>query len=196
MTTIRTSGHNLTNSLGATARNHNSASGNPLHLRTFRSGSENPRVEFRRRNTCDLHGSRTERRIQFERHKDGNPLQSIFSTVRCSPNRSTLRYFTRFRLGSKPWNLHRKAVFGSIPPSRSALPKSRVIRHPTNGHSKAVRLPRRLIRPSGHLDFGQQKRARISCRLTRADDGMTTTVEQTFLLSETIQCCTPFPRGL
>lgn len=29
----------------------------------------------------------------------------------------------------------------------SALPKSRVIRHPTNGHSKAVRLPRRLIPP-------------------------------------------------
>ena len=70
-----------------------------------------------------------------------------FLNVRCSPNRSTLRYFTRFRLGSKPWNLHRKAVFGSIPPSRSALPKSRVIRHPTNGHSKAVRLPRRLIPP-------------------------------------------------
>ena len=28
-----------------------------------------------------------------------------------------------------------------------SLPKSRVIRHPTNGHSKAVRLPRRLIPP-------------------------------------------------
>lgn len=47
----------------------------------------------------------------------------------------------------KALELTPKGCFGSIPPSRSALPKSRVIRHPTNGHSKAVRLPRRLIPP-------------------------------------------------
>lgn len=159
VTTIRTSGHNLTNSLGATARNHNSASGTPLHLRTFPLGVETREWSFE--DATPATSTDPEPSVVF----NSKGIKTVTLTIhflngQVQSESFDIEVFYPLSARIKALELTPKGCIRLDTPVSFGL--TEVEGNPTSyqwtfegGTPSSSTDPR----PSGHLDFGQQKRS-------------------------------------